>query len=140
MVAFLIVTLFPIFWMVYSSIKDNTDILTGKIFLSKAGSDVIAMERAQDKFYFGSADGKITLLDSSGNILKSRSIKSSATSFAFDDKYIWIATSNKGLSKVSKADLKKVASYKYPLFGVDANTIASSVIFKEGYKIWLSLE
>ncbi len=140
MVAFLIVTLFPIFWMVFSSFKDNTDILTGKIFLSKAGNDVIAMEKDGNNFYFGSADGKVTLLDRNGAIIKSRSIKSSATSFAFDGKYIWIATSNKGLSKVRKADLKRSASYKYPLSGVDANTIASSVIYKEGDKIWLSLE
>jgi multiple sugar transport system permease protein len=140
MVAFLIITLFPIFWMVYSSVKDNTDILTGKIFLSKASSDVIAMDKDQDKFYFGSADGKVTLLDRNGAVIKSRSIKSSANSFAFDDKYIWIATSNKGLSRVRKTDLKRSGSYKYPLHGVDANTIASSVIFKEGDKIWLSLE
>jgi len=140
MVAFLIITLFPIFWMVYSSFKDNTDILTGKIFLSRAGNDVIAMDKDAKYYYAGTADGGITKLDRNRTILSSRSIKSSATSFAFDDEYVWIATANKGLAKIRKTDLKKVASYKYPLHGIDVNKVASSVIYKEGGKIWISLE
>jgi multiple sugar transport system permease protein len=140
MVVFLLITLFPIFWMVYSSFKDNTDILTGKIFLSKASNDVIAIDKDSKNFYIGTADGRITILDSNGKAIKDRSIKSAATSFAFDDNYAWIASSNKGLSKIRKSDLKKIASYGYPLHGVDVNKIASSVIYKEGSKIWLSLE
>ncbi|MFH1709538.1 MAG: ABC transporter permease subunit [bacterium] len=140
MVIFLLITLFPIFWMVYSSFKDNTDILTGKIFLSKAGNNVIAIDKSPENFYIGTADGRITILDKNRNILKNRSIKSSGTSFAFDGKYAWIATSNKGLAKIRKTDLKKVASYKYPLYGIDVNKVASSVIYKKGSKIWISLE
>lgn len=140
MVAFLLLSLFPIFWMVYSSFKDNTDILTGKIFLSRAGNDVIAIDGDPRSFYAGSADGRVSILDKNGKILKSRSIRSGATSFAFDDKFIWIASSNKGLSKIRKTDLKKVASYRYPLHGIDVNRIASSVIYKEGDKLWVSLE
>ncbi len=140
MVAFLLLSLFPIFWMVYCSFKDNTDILTGKIFLSRAGNDVIALDKDQKNFYVGTADGRVTILDRSGKILKSRSIRSSATSFAFDDKHVWIATSNRGLAKIRKTDLKKIGSYRYPIYGVDVNKIASSVIYKEGGKIWVSLE
>ncbi len=140
MVVFLLITLFPIFWMVYSSFKDNTDILTGKIFLSKASNDVIAIDRDSKNFYIGTADGRITILDGNGKALKDRSIRSSATSFAFDDNYVWIATSNKGLAKIRKTDLKKIASYSYQLPGIDVNKIASSVIYKEGGKIWISLE
>ena len=140
MVAFLIITLFPIFWMVYCSFKDNTDILTGKIFLSRAGNDVIAMDKDAKYYYAGTADGGITKLDRNRNVLNGRSIKSSAASFAFDDEYIWIATSNKGLAKIRKTDLRRVASYKYPLHGIDVNKVASSVIYKEGGKIWISLE
>jgi multiple sugar transport system permease protein len=140
MVAFLIITLFPIFWMVYCSFKDNTDILTGKIFLSKAGSDVIAIDKDEKYYYIGTADGRITKLSNAGKPVKSVTIKSSATSFAFDDKYIWIATSNKGLSKIRRDGLKKIASYKYPLYGIDVNKVAASIIYREGDKIWLSLE
>jgi multiple sugar transport system permease protein len=140
MVVFLLITLFPIFWMVYSSFKDNTDILTGKIFLSKASNDVIAIDKDSKNFYIGTADGRITILDANGKAVKDRSIKSAATSFAFDDNYAWIASSNKGLSKIRKSDLKKIGSYRYPLHGVDVNKIASSVIYKEGGKIWISLE
>jgi multiple sugar transport system permease protein len=126
--------------MVYSSFKDNTDILTGKIFLSKAGSDVIAIDKDKNDLYIGTADGRVTILNKDMKIVKAKSIKSSATSFAIDDKYIWIATSNKGLAKVRKIDLKKIGSYKYPIYGIDVNKIASSVIYKEGEKIWISLE
>jgi len=140
MVVFLLITLFPIFWMVYCSFKDNTDILTGKIFLSRAGSDVIAIDKNVNNYYIGSADGKITKLDMNRKIVKISSVKSSATSFAFDEKYVWVATSNKGLIKVRRDDLKKAASYRYPIYGVDVNKVVSSVIHKEGGKIWISLE
>ncbi len=147
MVAFLLITLFPIFWMVYCSFKDNTDILTGRIFLSKAANHVIAIDlsadrqdKSKDYYYIGTADGRISKLDKNRNIVKSNSFKTSSTSFAFDEKYIWIATSNKGLIKVRRDDLKKVGRFKYPLYGIDVNKIVSSVIFKEGNKIWVSLE
>ena len=140
MVVFLIITLFPIFWMVYSSFKDNTDILTGKMWPSRAASNVIAIDCSGKDYFICTADGKVTKMNEKNRMLKSMSIKSSATSFAFDDKYIWIATSNKGLAKIRKDDLKKIASYRYPLYGIDPNKVASSVIFKEGGKIWVSLE
>lgn len=57
MIVFLIITLFPIFWMVYSSFKDNTDILTGKVFLSRAANDVIAIEADKSSYYFGTLTG-----------------------------------------------------------------------------------
>ena len=40
MIVFLIITLFPIVWMIYSSVKENTDILAGKIFLSHAKNEL----------------------------------------------------------------------------------------------------
>ena len=140
MVAFLIITLFPIFWMVYCSFKDNTDILTGKMWPSRAASNITAIDCDGKDFYLCSADGKITKVNEKNKTLKSMSIKSSATSFAFDDKYIWIATSNKGLVKVIRDSLKKAGSYRYPLYGIDVNKVASSVIFKEGNRAWVSLE
>ena len=140
MVAFLIITLFPIFWMVYCSFKDNTDILTGKMWPSRAASNVISIDCDGKDYFICTADGKITKMNEKNRMLKSKSIKSAATSFAFDDKYIWVATSNKGLAKVKRDTLKKAATFRYPLYGIDPNKVASSVIFKEGNRIWVSLE
>jgi multiple sugar transport system permease protein len=140
MVGFLIITIFPIFWMVYCSFKDNTDILTGKMWPSRAASNITAIDSDGKNYYICTADGKITKMNEKNRTLKSMSIRSAATSFAFDDKYIWIATSNKGLAKVKRDTMKKVATFRYPLHGIDVNKVASSVIFKEGDKIWISLE
>lgn len=140
MIIFLVITLFPIFWMVYCSVKDNTDILTGKIFLSRASNDVIEIKQINNDLFIGTSDGRISRMDKKGNIIKSLSAKSSATSFFIDEKIGWIATSNKGLIKIDLDKMKKISSFKYPLFGVDVNKIASSVIHKDGNKIWISLE
>jgi len=140
MVVFLLITLFPIFWMVYCSFKDNTDILTGKIMMSRASNDVLAVIKKGNNYYIGSADGKISVLDRDRKLVKSSSIRSSATSFTFDEKYIWVASSNKGLSMIRWDNLKRSASFKYPVKGLDVNKIASSVIYKEGDKIWIGLE
>jgi multiple sugar transport system permease protein len=140
MVTFLIITLFPIFWMVYCSFKDNTDILTGKIWPSRAAANIISIENDGDDYLLLSSDGKITRVNEDLKVIKSTSIKSQATSFAIDDKFIWVATANKGLSRIRRSDLKKVESYKYPLYGIDVNKVASSVIHEEGNRIWISLE
>jgi multiple sugar transport system permease protein len=140
MVVFLIITLFPIFWMVYCSFKDNTDILTGKILPSRAPNAIIEFSDNGDSMLAGSSDGAIARIEKNGRSNKRTSIKSLATSFASDDKYIWIASSNKGLSKIRRSDLKKVASYSYPLYGIDVNKVASSIIFREANKLWISLE
>lgn len=140
MVVFLLITLFPIFWMVYCSFKDNTDILTGKIWPSRAPNDIVAIEREGSDVLLCSADGRITRTSADLKREKSFSVKSFATSFAFDDRSVWIASANKGLSKVQRADLRKVASYSYQFKKIDPSKVASSVILKEGDTIWVSLE
>ena len=44
MVLFLLLTLFPIGWMIYSSFKENTDILIGKVSMSRAKNICRAIE------------------------------------------------------------------------------------------------
>ena len=41
MLVILVFTLFPICWMIYTSLKENTDILVGKIPLSHAHNNVV---------------------------------------------------------------------------------------------------
>ncbi|MFC1767730.1 ABC transporter permease subunit [Candidatus Margulisiibacteriota bacterium] len=141
MIAFLIVTLFPIGWMVYSSFKDNTDILSGRILLSRADNAGVELSGDKEFIYVCTADGAINKIDKkSKKIVKHNSIKSMATSFVVGDDYIWVVTGDKGLSKFSKKDLKKIETFSYPAKNMNISKIASSVVVKEGDKLLVSLE
>ena len=41
MLVFLALTLLPIVWMVYSSLKDSTDIAIGKVGMRRAAADIL---------------------------------------------------------------------------------------------------
>jgi len=141
MIIFLVITLFPIFWMVYSSFKDNTDILSGRILLSRAENAGVEMAADRGFIYVCGADGAVSKIDkTSRKIVKHVSVKSMATSFALDDEYIWVVTGDKGMKQLRKSDLKKVGSFSYHLKDINVSKIASSVVIKEGGKLWLSLE
>ena len=80
MIAFLIITLFPIFWMVYSSLKDNTDILSGRILLSRADNSCVKLAADRNFIYACSGDGGVNKIDKgTKKVVKHTSIKSMAT-------------------------------------------------------------
>ena len=41
MLGFLVLTLLPIGWMVFSSLKDSTDIAIGRVGLRRAGTEIL---------------------------------------------------------------------------------------------------
>ena len=63
MFVFLIVNSFPIFWMIFSSFKNNNDILSGKVGFSRARNDVIGMETIGKDLYVFSQDGGVAKYD-----------------------------------------------------------------------------
>jgi multiple sugar transport system permease protein len=141
MIAFLIASLFPIGWMVFNSLKDNTEILSGRIPLNRAANDCIKMRAEGDDLWAFSANGGITKLGNKTlKKLAYLSTKTYATSFDIDDDHIWVSSARRGLIKIDKKKLKIVKKFKYPLLGIDLSKVASTVTLSNGNRVWVAVE
>jgi multiple sugar transport system permease protein len=141
MIAFLGLTLLPIGWMIYSSLKDSTDIAIGKVGLRRAGTEVLEIKPEGENLLALSADGSINLYRASDlKRLKHKSFKTSATSYLVDDKYIWISSAKRGLIRVDRDNYSKSKRFKYPLYGFDMNKVPNSFIRQQGNNIFITLD
>ncbi|MFH1347710.1 MAG: carbohydrate ABC transporter permease [Candidatus Margulisiibacteriota bacterium] len=141
MLAFLALTLLPIGWMVYSSLKDSTDIAIGKVGMRRAGRDVLVIKPVKEDLLALSADGGINLYRAADlKNLKHVSYKTAASSYLVDDKYIWIASANKGLIRVLRDDLKKSQSFTLPVWGFDMNKVTTTYIKNDERNIFVSFD
>lgn len=139
MVLFLVVTLFPIFWMVYCSFKGNNEILTGRVLPIRAENEAVFLSVNNQQLLAGSTDGGVSAFDlSSGNRLKYFSAKSGATSFFEDRDYVWLASSTKGFFRINKKNLA-AKRFRLPWNGLDISKIAATVLTGSQDKIWLAL-
>ena len=141
MLAFLVLTLFPIVWMVYSSFKENTDILAGKVPISRAKNDVIAFKVLDDYVYAGTADGGINKVSKkTQNVEKYISFGTMSTNYLFEDKYIWISSANKGLERVDLNTLENKKAFPIPAFKkLEVNKIADTFMLDDGENLLYSL-
>src|SRR3989339_515342 len=142
MLAFLAITLLPIGWMVYSSLKDSTDIAIGKVGLRRAGSDILKIVPTDDNLLILSADGGINLYQAKDlKRLKYVSFKTAATSYFVDEDFIWIASANRGLIKVSRENLQQTHSFGPIAKGdVDLNKVTTTCIEKKADSLYVSYE
>jgi multiple sugar transport system permease protein len=141
MVLLLIITLFPIFWMVFSSFKSNTEILLGQIPFGKAGNDVVYLESRGRSLYAFTSDGGLNKFDiDSGALLKHDSVKSLATSFIADDHNVWVGTSDKGLTHISLDDFSKKRGFPVSIDGYDINKVVSTSLADDGKYIWMAFQ
>jgi len=141
MLAFLALTLLPIGWMVYSSLKDSTDIAIGKVGMRRAGTDILLIKPEGEKLLVLSADGGLTWYRKQDlKQLKYASYKTAASSYLVDDQYIWIASANKGLIRVSKDNLKEHKRAGLPPLKVDLNKVTNTYITKIGQNLFVSLD
>jgi len=141
MLFFLFFTLLPIGWMVYSSLKDSTDIAIGKVGLRTAGTDILEIQPVNNDLLVLTADGGINLLRAADlNPTRHKSYKTVSSSYVVDDKYIWLASANRGLIRISRDNFGRSKSFKYPLYGFDYHKVPATYIKKEGDNIFVSLE
>lgn len=141
MLAILIITLFPIVWMVYTSVKENTDILVGKIPLSHAHNDSQLMEVQGNNLWVMTGNGGINKFDKESlKILDHSSVQTSSSSFATDPKYVWIASANRGLSRVSRDNLKKRKDYKLPLGDYDHAKVVRTALARNHQFVWFAMQ
>jgi multiple sugar transport system permease protein len=141
MLAFLGLTLLPIGWMVYSSLKHSTDIAIGKVGLRRAGRDILVIKPEKENLLVLTADGGLNLYSAKDlKRLKHFSYKTAATSYVLGEKYIWIASANRGLLRVARDDFRQSKRFKFPLWGIDFNKVTTTYIKKEGDNIYVSLD
>ena len=141
MLIILLFTLFPIVWMVYTSLKENTDILVGKIPLSHAHNNVAEIAPDDSSIWILTSDGGIN--KHNRKTLKESDYKSAQTmtsSFHTDDKYIWISSANHGLLRYSKSDLNKKSEFDLKLPSFDKAKVGSTTIYGTKDKIYFSMK
>ncbi len=141
MLLFLALTLLPIGWMIYSSLKDSTDIAIGKVGFRRAGNSILEIKPQGDDLLILTADGGINLFDKENlKRIKRKSYKTAATSYIIDKNNIWIATAKKGLIKVDRYNFNKNQRFAYPVKKIDFNKVTSTYIKKHGSNIYVSFD
>jgi multiple sugar transport system permease protein len=141
MFAFLIINSFPIFWMMFSSFKNNNDILSGKVGFSRAKNDVIGMEIAGKDLYAFSQDGGISKFDlDSKRSLDSVKVNGRDVSYYIDKDHIYLANSTKGLFKIDRRSFKTTDKVINPITGVDTNRLGKTSIIAYDDLVVFSLE
>ena len=141
MLVFLALTLLPIVWMVYSSLKDSTDIAIGKVGMRRAAADILSITGENDNLLVLSADGGISYFRKSDlNLIKRHSYKTAATSFLLDNKHIWLASGTRGLLQVNRKNIKESRSFKFPVENLNKDKIAATYIKRERDRLLITLE
>lgn len=141
MLLFLALTILPIGWMVYSSLKDSTDIAIGKVGLRTARTNILKIVPEGENLIALTGDGAINLVQAKDlKVKKHKSYKTNATSYLIDDKYIWIASANRGLIRVDRANYNKSKKFKLPLWGFDMHKVPSTYIKRDGESIFVSMD
>lgn len=141
MLAFLALTLLPIVWMVYSSLKDSTDIAIGKVGLRRAGTDVLQIIPARENLIALSADGSLNLLRKADlSVVKHVSYKTEASAYLIDETNIWLASANRGLIRIDKNDWQKSRISSLPIWGIDLNKVTNIYLKKENENLYLTLD
>ncbi len=129
MVVFLFINSFPIFWMMFSSFKNNNDILSGKVGFSRARNDVIGMELVGKDFYVFSQDGGIAKYDAdTKKPLNKFKVKGRDVNYYLDKDNIYIANSTKGLFKIDRRSLDIIKKAINPISGVDTNKLGKTSV------------
>jgi ABC-type glycerol-3-phosphate transport system permease component len=76
MYSFLFICLFPILWMFFSSFKSNSEILEGKVPISRAKKDVILSKIENGFFWVVTSDGTVSQYDKESlKLLKRKKFK-----------------------------------------------------------------
>ncbi len=141
MIIMLLVTLFPIGWMMFCSVKENLDILIGKIPLSRAHNNTHEIFADHDSLWVLTSDGGINKWDIKS--LKETgyvSAQTSSTHYLFDKDYIWVSSANKGLLRFEKNNIKKSKEFKMPLPELDKAKVVNTTLVSGWGKIYLTVQ
>ncbi len=139
--AFLVINLFPIFWMVFCSFKNNNDILSGNVGFSRVQTDISSFYEENDFFYVFSIDGTISKYSKSDKkFINKVTVKGHGINYTVDSNYIYFAVANKGLYKIDKNSLKILKHPTNPITNVDSNKIGNASLVLAGENIYYTVE
>jgi len=141
MLVILVFTLFPICWMIYTSLKENTDILVGKIPLSHAHNNVVDIKVEGKTLWVLTSDGGINNLDrktlnSKGHV----SAQTMSTDFLVDKDYIWVSSANHGLLRYDKNNLKTKKEFDLRLPSFDKAKVGPTTLHSNGNNIYFTMK
>ena len=141
MLIILALSLFPIGWMIFNSFKDNTEILSGRIGLNRASTDIIFLEVDDNAIWVGSADGGLAKYNvATGAQIFRATFKTNATSFASTEKYIWVGSSDLGLFRVPRGRPSETKKFSLDIADVDIAHVSSTHLATDTDKLWFSVE
>jgi multiple sugar transport system permease protein len=147
--------LIPIAWMVYCGVKDNGEILQGKVLPGRRQNEIVFLARVADGFLAGTADGGVTRFDANLKQKGHLELSTFATSFWLDaaqaDKpgTLWALSSNRGLQEVDAEHLtlrksygieSMAAAYGNAWSTLWVNEVSGSAIYRLGTSLYLSYQ
>ncbi len=144
------VHLVPIVWMVYCGLKDNQEILSGKVMPGRRQNEIVFLREMPQGYLAGTADGGITLFDR--QVLKKirhAELGTFATGFLLEGGTLWAASSNRGLQEIDATDLsvrhtygveKIAAAYGSAWSTLWVNEVAGSSLARHGDTLFLSYQ
>jgi len=148
----------PIVWMVYCGLKDNQEILSGKVLPGRRKNDIVFLKELDGAYLAGTADGGITRLGKSRlEKLGHLDLGTFATGFLLDpgtgnasgngSHTLWVLSSNRGLQEVDADKLsvrhtygiKEIAkAYGDAWQTLWVNEVAGSSVYRSGDSLFLS--
>jgi multiple sugar transport system permease protein len=147
--------LIPIAWMVYCGVKDNGEILQGKVLPGRRQNEIVFLAQVRDGFLAGTADGGVTRFDANLKQQAHLELATFATSFWLDaaqgDKAgtLWALSSNRGLQEVDAEHLtvrkaygieSMAAAYGNAWTTLWVNEVSGSGIYRLGTNLYLSYQ
>lgn len=141
MITVLIITLFPIVWMIYTSLKENTDILIGKVPLSNARNNTIDMKVDGKYLWVLTSDGGINKFERKTlKELDHISALTMTTHFLVDHDHVWVSSANKPLLRYEKGNLKKSKGFSLKLPYFDQAKVVGTTIAQSGGAIYFTMQ
>ncbi|MDB5106204.1 MAG: binding-protein-dependent transport system inner rane component [Fibrobacteres bacterium] len=149
----------PIAWMVYCGLKDNQEILSGKVLPGRRQNEIVFLRETGRGYLAGTADGGLTLFEKKGlRKIRHLELGTFATSFFLDGERdqpgpskggstLWVLSSNRGLQEVDAEGLTLLkahgveeiaAAYGSAWSTLWVNEVAGSSLARSGDALYLS--
>ena len=133
-----VVTIFPIFWMIVTSLKNNNDILLGKIWFGRKSNAVRSIFHKGSDVWFITNNSIVGRYDLESNKFKNQAVgKLKAANFIGDKNFLWVS-SEKGLMKVRKDVIKlPKAVLPFKVSWMAQNSVDSTTLLLTDDKVWM---
>jgi ABC-type glycerol-3-phosphate transport system permease component len=137
------INLIPIFWMIWSSLMGNNDILQGKMVSDSLRNDVVYSEFVNNQIISGTINGQLAMIPSDFNPenIVNQDLGTLSSSYLRQGNALWVVSSNKGLMQIDLQNGNKQSSYPWShIQKAYQNSDQTSFVIKPGTLTKSSLE